>query len=90
MTTYTATFEETSFLPVRQYEVSTLDSLMRVIRVEKKKRIIRPNGYAVQNRTRRRNADKRRSRGRSAVQHKQKQPCFTGRNQQAEHRSRIS
>ena len=36
MTTYTATFEETSFLPVRQYEVSTLDSLMRVIRVEKR------------------------------------------------------
>ena len=36
MTTYTATFEETSFLPVRQYDVSTLDSLMRVIRVEKR------------------------------------------------------
>lgn len=36
MTTYTATFEETSFLPVRQYEAKTLDSLMRVIRVEKR------------------------------------------------------
>ena len=36
MTTYTVTFEETSFLPVRQYDVSTLDSLMRVIRVEKR------------------------------------------------------
>ena len=36
MTTYTATFEETSFLPVRQYDVKTLDSLMRVIRVEKR------------------------------------------------------
>lgn len=36
MTTYTVTFEETSFLPVRQYEVSALDSLMRVIRVEKR------------------------------------------------------
>ena len=36
MTTYTATFEETSFLPVRQYEVSTLDSLMHIIRVEKR------------------------------------------------------
>lgn len=36
MTTYTATIEQTSFLPVRQYEVSTLDSLMRVIRVEKR------------------------------------------------------
>lgn len=36
MTTYTATFEETSFLPVRQYDVGTLDSLMRVIRVEKR------------------------------------------------------
>ena len=31
MTTYTITFEETKFLPVRQYEVSTLDSLMRLI-----------------------------------------------------------
>ena len=31
MTTYTATFEETSFLPVRQYDVKTLDSLMRLI-----------------------------------------------------------
>lgn len=36
MTTYTATFEQTSFLPVRQYEVSTLDSLMYIIRVEKR------------------------------------------------------
>ena len=36
MTTYTATFEETSFLPVRQDDVGTLDSLMRVIRVEKR------------------------------------------------------
>ena len=36
MTTYTATFEETSFLPVRQYDVGTLDSLMHVIRVEKR------------------------------------------------------
>ena len=36
MTTYTATFEETKFLPVRQYDVKTLDSLMRVIRVEKR------------------------------------------------------
>lgn len=31
MTTYTATFEETSFLPVRQYEVKTIDDLMRLI-----------------------------------------------------------
>ena len=36
MTTYTATFEETSFLPVRHYDVGTLDSLMRVIRAEKR------------------------------------------------------
>ena len=36
MTTYTVTFEETKFLPVRQYDVKTLDSLMRVIRVEKR------------------------------------------------------
>lgn len=36
MITYTATFEQTSFLPVRQYEVSTLDSLMYIIRVEKR------------------------------------------------------
>ena len=36
MTTYTATFEETSFLPVRQYDVKTLDSLMSVIRAEKR------------------------------------------------------
>ena len=36
MTTYTVTFEETSFLPVRQYDVSTFDSLMRVIRAEKR------------------------------------------------------
>ena len=36
MTTYTVTFEETSFLPVRQYDIKTLDSLMRVIRVEKR------------------------------------------------------
>ena len=36
MTTYTVTFEETKFLPVRQYDVGTLDSLMRVIRAEKR------------------------------------------------------
>ena len=36
MTTYTITFEETSFLPVGQYDVGTLDSLMRVIRAEKR------------------------------------------------------
>ena len=36
MITYTVTFEETSFLPVRQYDVKTLDSLMRVIRAEKR------------------------------------------------------
>ena len=36
MTTYTITFEETSFLPVRQYDVKTLDSLMHIIRVEKR------------------------------------------------------
>ena len=36
MTTYTATFEETKFLPVRQYDVGTLDSLMHIIRVEKR------------------------------------------------------
>lgn len=36
MTTYTATIEQTSFLPVRQYEVSALDSLMHIIRVEKR------------------------------------------------------
>ena len=36
MTTYTITFEETSFLPVRQYDVKTLDGLMRVIRAEKR------------------------------------------------------
>ena len=36
MTTYTATFEETSFLPVRQYDVKTIDSLMSVIRAEKR------------------------------------------------------
>lgn len=36
MITYTATIEQTSFLPVRQYEVSTLDSLMHIIRVEKR------------------------------------------------------
>ena len=35
MTTYTVTFEETKFLPVRQYEVSTLDSLMYFIQAEK-------------------------------------------------------
>ena len=35
MTTYTATFEETSFLPVRQYDVKTLDSLMYLIQAEK-------------------------------------------------------
>lgn len=31
MTTYTATFEETKFLPVRQYEVKTVDDLMRIM-----------------------------------------------------------
>ena len=31
MTTYTATFEETSFLPVRQYEVKTVDDFMRLM-----------------------------------------------------------
>ena len=31
MTTYTATFEETSFLPVRQYEVKTIDDFMRLM-----------------------------------------------------------
>lgn len=31
MTTYTVTFEETKFLPVRQYEVKTIDDLMRLI-----------------------------------------------------------
>ena len=31
MTTYTATFEETKFLPVRQYEVKTVDGFMRLI-----------------------------------------------------------
>ena len=36
MTTYTVTIEQTSFLPVRQYEVKTIDDLMRVIRVEKR------------------------------------------------------
>ena len=36
MTTYTATFEETSFLPVRQYDVKTLDSLMYFIQAEKR------------------------------------------------------
>ena len=35
MTTYTVTFEETKFLPVRQYEVSTLDSLMHFLQAEK-------------------------------------------------------
>ena len=32
MTTYTVTFEQTKFLPVRQYEVKTVDDLMRLIR----------------------------------------------------------
>ena len=32
MTTYTATIEQTKFLPVRQYEVKTVDDLMRLIR----------------------------------------------------------
>lgn len=36
MITYTVTFEETKFLPVRQYDVKTLDSLMRVIQAEKR------------------------------------------------------
>lgn len=31
MTTYTVTFEETSFLPVRQYEVKTVDGFMRLM-----------------------------------------------------------
>ena len=31
MTTYTATFEETKFLPVRQYEVKTIDDFMRLM-----------------------------------------------------------
>ena len=35
MTTYTITFEETNFLPVRQYEAKTLDSLMYFIQAEK-------------------------------------------------------
>lgn len=35
MTTYTATFEETKFLPVGQYEVKTVDDLMRLIRNQK-------------------------------------------------------
>ncbi len=32
MTTYRAIFEQTKFLPVRQYEVKTVDDLMRLIR----------------------------------------------------------
>ena len=36
MTTYTITFEETKFLPVRQYEAKTLDSLMYFIQAEKR------------------------------------------------------
>ena len=35
MATYTATFEETKFLPVRQYEVKTVDGLMYFIQAEK-------------------------------------------------------
>ena len=35
MTTYTVTFEETKFLPVRQYEVKTVDGLMYFIQAEK-------------------------------------------------------
>ena len=35
MTTYTATFEETKFLPVRQYEVKTIDDLMRLIQEQR-------------------------------------------------------
>lgn len=35
MTTYTATIEETSFLPVRQYEAKTIDDLMRLIQQQK-------------------------------------------------------
>ena len=31
MTTYTVTFEETKFLPVRQYEVKTVDGFMRLM-----------------------------------------------------------
>ena len=31
MTTYTVTFEETKFLPVRQYEVKTVDDFMRLM-----------------------------------------------------------
>ena len=35
MTTYTATFEQTKFLPVRQYEVKTVDDLMQLIQEQK-------------------------------------------------------
>lgn len=35
MTTYTATFEQTKFLPVRQYEVKTVDDLMLLIQEQK-------------------------------------------------------
>lgn len=35
MTTYTATIEETSFLPVRQYEVKTVDGFMRLIQEQR-------------------------------------------------------
>ena len=35
MITYTATFEETKFLPVRQYEVKTIDDLMRLIQEQR-------------------------------------------------------
>lgn len=35
MTTYTITFEETKFLPVRQYEVKTVDDLMRLIQEQR-------------------------------------------------------
>ena len=31
MTTYTITFEETKFLPVRQYEAKTIDDFMRLM-----------------------------------------------------------
>ena len=35
MTTYTITFEETSFLPVRQYEVKTVDDFMRLMQEQR-------------------------------------------------------
>ena len=35
MTTYTITFEETKFLPVRQYEVKTVDDFMRLMQEQR-------------------------------------------------------